>query len=311
MARILAGLEIYTAAALPKPCGMKARLLRLLIIFVAPAIQVAHAGELPDYVRFAEDEKSTRLEVAIKTFTVPSGKTIDLIGVLHIADAAYYEELNKRFDGYDSVLFELVGDPQRLTQAAALTESQRNLQSGGGMVSAIQQAAGRYLDLTFQLAAIDYTRKNMVHADATADEFDQMQKERGETTITLFTRAMQAQLSGQMDQTAMRELNTFGLIRILMSPDSAAEFKKALAKTFDQMESMTALMEGKEGSAILGGRNEVVVKKIKEVLANKKQRRIAVFYGGAHMPGIESSLVKDMKAIASGEEWLPAWTMPK
>ena len=38
----------------------------------------------------------------------------------------------------------------------------------------------------------------------------------------------------------MRELDTFGLIRILMSRDSAAEFKKALAKTFDQMESMTA-----------------------------------------------------------------------
>jgi len=55
----------------------------------------------------------------------------------------------------------------------------------------------------------------------------------------------------------------------------------------------------------------VVVNKIKEVLAQKKQRRIAVFYGGAHMPGIESSLTGDMKAKASGEEWLAAWTMPK
>jgi hypothetical protein len=310
MARILAGPEIDTAPALPKPAHMKARLLRLSIILVALAIEVAHAGELPDYVRFAEDGKSARLEAAIKTFTLPSGKTVDLIGVLHIADATYYQELNERFERYDSVLFELVGDPKGLTEAAPLTEAQRNLQSGGGMVSAIQQAAAKYLNLTFQLAAIDYTPKNMVHADATADEFAQMQKERGETTITLFTRAMQAQLSGQMDQTAMRELNTFALIRILMSPDSAAEFKKALAKAFDQMESMTALMEGKEGSAILGGRNAVVLKKIKEVLASKGQRRIAVFYGGAHMPGIESSLTKEMKAAASGEEWLPAWTMP-
>ena len=70
-------------------------------------------------------------------------------------------------------------------------------------------------------------------------------------------------------------------------------------------------MEGKDGSVILSGRNDVVVKKIKEVLANRKQRHIAVFYGGAHMPGIESSLTKDMKAKASGEEWLAAWTMPK
>ena len=56
-------------------------------------------------------------------------------------------------------------------------------------------------------------------------------------------------------------------MRILMSRDSAAEFKKALAKTFDQMESMTALMEGNDRSAILSGRNDVVVNKIKEVLA--------------------------------------------
>ena len=34
----------------------------------------------------AEDEKSARLEIAIKTFTMPSGQKVDLIGVVHIAD---------------------------------------------------------------------------------------------------------------------------------------------------------------------------------------------------------------------------------
>jgi hypothetical protein len=290
---------------------MNARLLRLLVMLGALQCQLTHAGELPDYVRFAEDEKSARLEVAIKTFTLPTGKTVDLIGVVHIADEAYFHELNKRFGAYDSVLFELVGDPRSVTEAAPLTDAQKKLLSGGGAVSAIQQAAGKYLDLTFQLGTIDYTRKNMVHADATAEEFETMQTAHGETTITLFTRAMQAQLSGQIDSAAMRELDTFALVRILMSRDSAAEFKKALAKTFDQMESMTALMEGKDGSAILSGRNVVAINKIREVLAHKKQRRIAVFYGGAHMPGIESSLTRDMNAKASGEEWLAAWTMPK
>jgi hypothetical protein len=122
---------------------------------------------------------------------------------------------------------------------------------------------------------------------------------------------MQAQLNGEVNTAAMRELDTFALIRILLSPDSTAEFKKALAKSFDQMESMTAAMEGKDGSVILSGRNAVVMSKIKEVLAFKAQRHIAVFYGGAHMPGIESSLISDMKAKASGEQWLAAWTMRK
>jgi len=282
---------------------MNARLRALLFILVAPGLRIAHAGEPPDYIRYTEDARSARLEIAIKTFTMPSGKKVDLVGAVHIADDAYYQELNKRFDSYDTVLFELVGDPKRLTENAPLT--------GGGTVSSIQQAAGRYLNLTFQLGAIDYTKKNMVHADATMEEFETMQKERGETMLSLFARAMQAQLNGQMDSAAMGELDTFGLIRILISPDSAAAFKKALAKSFGQMEVLTAAIEGKDGTAILGGRNAVVVNKIKEVLAQKKQRRIAVFYGGAHMPGIESSLINDMKAKASGEEWLAAWTMPK
>lgn len=291
---------------------MKTRLVPRLAILGALWFHGAStAGGLPDYIRYAEDTKSARLEVAIKTFTLPSGKTVDLVGVVHIADDAYYQELNRRFDAYDSVLFELVGDPRALTEAAPLTPEQRKSQPAGSSLSTLQQAAGEYLDLTFQLGAIDYTKKNMVHADATMEEFETMQKERGESTLTLFVRAMQAQLNGEIDTAATRELDTFALIRILLSPDSSAEFKKALAKTFDQMESMTAAMEGQNGSVILAGRNAVVVKKVTEVLALKKQRRIAVFYGGAHMPGIESALISDLKAKASGEQWLAAWTMPK
>jgi hypothetical protein len=288
---------------------MKIRVLPLLAMLLGLGFHGASgAASLPDYMRYREDAQSARLEIAIRSFTLPSGQRVDLIGVAHLADNAYYQELNRRFGAYDSVLFELVGDPQTLTAPAAH-------QSSGSAVSTIQQAAGEYLGLSFQLDAIDYTRKNMVHADTTAEEFGRMQQERGETMLTLFSRAMQAQMeaqsNAQADPTTLDGLDTFGLIRILMSRDSAAQFKKLLAKSFAQMESLTAAMEGNAGSAILGGRNAVVGRKIKEVLANRKQRRIAVFYGGAHMPGIETSLVNDMKAQVSGEEWLAAWTMPK
>lgn len=285
---------------------MKRRLFAVLAISLGLHAG-AFAGELPDYVRYAEDKRSARLEVAVRTFTLPSGQTVDLIAVVHIADATYYQQLNQRFAGYDSVLFELVGDPQALTRSApgALAGQQT-----GGTVSFIQQSASKHLNLTFQLGAIDYTGSNMVHADASAEEFARMQQERGENVLTMFISAMQAQMGNGANRTAMHELDTFALLRILLSEDSAMEFKKALAKNFDQMESMTAAMEGPKGSAVLSGRNEVVVRKLKEVLAIKKQRRIAVFYGGAHMPGIESSLVKDLKAKSSGEEWLAAWTMP-
>ena len=286
---------------------MNARLFAMLtLLFGLHAI--AHAATTPDYIRYAEDRHSARLEVAIRRFALPSGQTVDLIGVVHIADAAYYQQLNERFAAYDSVLFELVGDPRALTQHPPEKLAQSRPDNA---VSFIQQAASKHLNLTFQLGAIDYTARNMVHADATAAEFARMQQERGENLLTMFVRAMQAQMNGTVSPAAMRELDTLALIRILMSKDSTTEFKKALARTFDQLESVSLAMEGNDGSAILSGRNELAVKKMKEVLANRKQRRIAVFYGGAHMPGIETILLTDLKAKISGEEWLAAWTMPK
>lgn len=289
---------------------MKFKLLASLA-FVACLTARAFSAELPDYIRYAADKQSTRLEVAIKTFTLPLGQTVDLIGAVHIADIGYYEDLNQRFKNYDSVLFELVGDPSALTEMAPLTEEQRLAQTAGGGISSVQLSAAKYLNLAFQLGSIDYRGKNMVHADASAEEFAQMQQERGESMLTLFARAMQVQMNGEMRNTSMNQLNTFALIRILMSADSAAEFKKVLAKMFDQMESVTAMLEGKDGSVILSGRNQVATNKLKEVLAGKKQRRVAVFYGAAHLPGIEATIIGDMKAKAAGEQWLAAWTMPK
>jgi hypothetical protein len=288
---------------------MTCRILALLLVSLGFHAETAAAEPLPDYIRYQEDRQSARLEVAVRKFLLPSGQQVDLIGVVHIADAAYYQQLNERFKTYDSVLFELVGDPRALTEHAPQVLAQ---QRPDNAVSFLQHSAGKHLDLAFQLGAIDYTAKNMVHADASAEEFARMQQERGENLLTLFVGAMQAQMKAQADprhRAAMQELDTFGLIRILMSQDSAAAFKKALAKNFDQMESMTAAMEAPGGSAILSGRNEVVLKKAREVLANRKQRRIAVFYGGAHMPGIEALLVKELGARTAGEEWLAAWTM--
>jgi hypothetical protein len=264
----------------------------------------ALASELPDYVRYREDARTARLEVAIRRFTMPSGQKVDLVGVVHIADHAYYQQLNERFETYDSVLYELVGDPARLTRVAPLPET---APSGG--VSFIQQSAGKHLGLAFQLDAIDYTRKNLVHADTSAEEFARLQYERGENMLTLFGRAMKAQLVRDLHPSTRSSFDSFALLRILMSPDSALAFKKELARSLDQMEASTALMEGQDGSVILGARNAVAIAKLKEVLANRRQRHVAVFFGGAHMPGIERALVTDLNAVISGEEWLAAWTM--
>src|SRR6187402_1049959 len=98
---------------------------------------------LPDYIRYAESPEAIKLEIAVKTFELPSGQKVDLMGVVHIADKDYYESLNKRFDTYDAVLFELVGDPEWLTKNAPPTDAQQKKRPGGGAISALQGMMGK------------------------------------------------------------------------------------------------------------------------------------------------------------------------
>src|SRR5688572_7108223 len=105
MPSIVAGRQLTPRPSSRKHPGMKTRLAGLALSLCFGA--ASFAADLPDYIRYAEDPRGARLEVAVRTFKLPSGQTVDLIGAVHIADAAYYHVLNQRFDSYDSVLFEL------------------------------------------------------------------------------------------------------------------------------------------------------------------------------------------------------------
>jgi hypothetical protein len=45
----------------------------------------------------------------------------------------------------------------------------------------------------------------------------------------------------------------------------------------------------------------------KELVGGKK--KIAIFYGAAHMPDFERRLVEDFGMRRQGEEWLTAWDL--
>ena len=173
MYRILAGCEIDTAIVLPEASGHEDTT-------SAAAGDARHAGiSRPSRRRRAarlhplsrRTQHSARLEVAIRTFTMPSGQRVDLIGVVHIADDAYYQQLNQRFGAYDSVLFELVGDPQALTRAAP--SACRH--AAARAAAAERHPAGGWASISISRSSSTPSitpRKNMVHADTTAEEFD-------------------------------------------------------------------------------------------------------------------------------------------
>lgn len=63
------------------------------------------------FMRFEEDESGARLQTGAASYRNRDGVTVDLIGAIHIADRAYYEKLNQRFTRYETLLYEMVGEP--------------------------------------------------------------------------------------------------------------------------------------------------------------------------------------------------------
>src|SRR5262245_9002208 len=68
--------------------------------------------EEPKFIRLTRDDD--RLPLAMQTAVVRyssagrPGVELDLVGAVHIADKSYYDDLNKLFEKYDVVLYELV-----------------------------------------------------------------------------------------------------------------------------------------------------------------------------------------------------------
>ena len=117
------------------------------------------------------------------------GFVVDLIGAVHVGEKAYYEALNKQFEGYDAVLYELV--------APEGTRVPKGAKPGGHPVSYLQNGMKDLLGLEHQLEYIDYTRANLVHADMSPDDFAKSMKDRGESVGTMLLRMMAAGMARQ------------------------------------------------------------------------------------------------------------------
>ncbi|WP_395734438.1 hypothetical protein [Prosthecobacter sp.] len=97
-------------------------------------------------------------------------------------------------------------------------------------------------------------------------------------------------------------------MKILTMKDSSTELKRMIAQEFDSVEDIMAGMETGDGTVLVGERNKVALGVMdKEIAAGKK--RIAIFYGAAHLGDMEERLLK--KGFKRTKvEWLKAWDLP-
>ena len=284
------------------------RCLGLLGVCLALAGGVrAEEKEAAEHMRFVEDDDgAARLETVVVKMTGPSGVQVDLVGAVHVADAAYFEGLNERFKGYDAVLYELVGSPEKgkpLGNRAVASDARL------GWIGTLQQKMKEALKLEGQLEKIDYTAANFVHADMGMEEFRKTQETKQETFLGLWLKAMAAQQSVGSSEAAGNDLaSVMVLMQILMKKDGSDDLKRLIGREFDQVESIMSGLEAGGGTVIIGERNRVALEVMAAQVAVGK-KRLAIFYGAGHFPDMQKRL-EAMGFQKSGEEWLAAWSVP-
>jgi hypothetical protein len=260
-------------------------------------------ADRPRFMRLTRDEKKSPLALQtaiVKYVPVDPAKgdiSVELVGAVHIGDKTYYEALNKEFEQYDALLYELVAP-----ENAKVPKERKGVP--GSAVGGMQVGMKEMLGLDFQLDRVDYDKANFVHADMSPEEFAKTMAQRGESWSKMFFQMMGYGFS-QQGKGANTEVD---LLMALFAKNRAQKMKIALAEQFDNMEGQMDILEGAEGSTILTERNRKAFEVLdRELKAGKK--KLGVFYGAAHLPDMEKRLLNDFGLKRSDERWVTAWSL--
>lgn len=293
---------------------MKTRIPFLLTFCLLGSAWSAEEKKAPEstaFIRFIEDESGARLQTGVASYRNKEGVTVDLIGAIHVADKTYYEQLNERFTRYDALLYEMVGGPiekreKQKAQSAPTKEEQAETDASQKLawLHSLYDRMQSSLALESQMAIVDYHRPNFVHADMSIVQFTSRQKERSESFLSLWWKAVQS----QVDQPQASQPGLIKILEILCRQDSATELKRLIGRSFDQMESIMTGMEVDAGTVIVSERNKVALEAMKKEMATGK-KQLGIFYGAAHLQDMEQRLLS-MGFILQKREWLTAWDLP-
>ena len=82
-----------------------------------------------------------------------------------------------------------------------------------------------------------------------------------------------------------------------------------MADQFSTMDSEIAMKGASDGTSIITDRNNRVLEKLQDILKDGSKKKIAIFYGAAHLPEFSEKLQSDfnMKPQDDKTLWLEAW----
>lgn len=262
----LAGLAMAQAATAPAPAP-------------APASR--------PFCRFVEEGTGGHLDVMVARYR-RGAATVTLHGSLHVADAAHYRELQRRFTAFDALLYELVAE-------RGLRPSPDQELGGDDAWSTLVVAMAGGLGLSEQLTVLDYRQPNFVHADMTPDELAAAMTAAG-------TNIVGELLAGQpdVDREAEARRRRLDLVAAFRGGRGRHELRVTMARIMAEEDT------SREPRVLIEGRNDHCLEVLQRELAAGR-RNLGVYYGAAHMAHLERRLCQDLGFAKVGEEWLVAW----
>ena len=279
------------------------RKVAVIVAMLAASNQESWGG---DYIRVKETETVAKLQTAVIRYE-RDGKQVDLIGAIHLADRRYYDFLNKHFEDYEVILFEMVGgeklrgekEPEAIRQLKLEVdtdpEKEENAHGLGGLLE-VYQSMEKALGLVGQSAVIDYTAKNFVHADLTLKEFGALQKDRGESLVGFLINI------GMKAERPKNKPNSLLLMRGILAGRSdlvKLEMMQTMAEGDKQIDSLAG------ESVIISDRNIRCMEVMDQQLA-AGQEKIGIFYGAAHFTDMRKRMEeRGFKKVST--KWLTAW----
>ena len=293
---------------------------------LGPEHYVIAPDDVPEpgrHIRYArpEEGRSGGLDIAVTEFRSKDGLSpVVLVGAVHVADAPFFDAVQRELDQDAVVLYEGV-KPEQMNAA----DWQAQVGEKGGETAELQRALAGWFGLEYQLAGIDYRRPHFVHADMTLEQFlaeggaelvpvAPQPAEPVATgpdasgTVVAAAPPSHGNLGAEAWQTwqAVREFGDMALGR----PGPLRSLaRRMFAETLGTVDMGKALaMRPGFTDLILMKRNEVVMQKLAEVLPTATGP-IAIFYGAAHMPDLEARLTRDMGYTRTRAHWLRAWAV--
>ncbi|KAJ6845509.1 uncharacterized protein M6B38_287300 [Iris pallida] len=268
---------------------------------------------------------------------------VDLVSTIHVADKEYFDTLQNGLQLYDCVLYEMVVSKESLEdRKSSKTKRLKASHSRGfNILEFIQRQMARILALDFQLDCLNYQADNWFHADLDFETFKMLQLEKGENLFT-FARDMTIRSTKALVQPAsipndlgpwrskllqMSRVLPMPLVGILIIGGvcSPSEYKAAKNPELEALSSLkigTALkiflakrltsestqLNADVEEKIIGERNRVAMEALQRAI-DSGHKRIAVLYGGGHMPDLGRRLREEFDMVPSQVEWITAWSI--